>query len=267
MNKFDLRDLVLSGVKWEIDDMPMSLSSIAKIALINKNDSINDKNILSSNNSYGSERTHTTSIVPPIAPQHVISVETALAMAARPVDVESLCRMIAEFNHPLRSGVTNVVLPHIANNPNGVVIVTDIPSGDDDISGCILSGASGDLLDKMLTAIELDRNCVSIVPLLFWRTPGGRTPTKEELNLSKPFFNKVIEFLKPRFILTLGTLAAMEVANISLPRDHGVTKILSSGITVIPIYHPNFLILKPAAKRDAWLALQGLQNLLKSVNK
>ena len=188
-------------------------------------------------------------------------------MAARPADMDALCRMIAEFNHPLRAGVTNVILPHVAPHPNGLVIVTDIPSGDDDASGRLLSGAAGDLLDKMLAAIGMSREMVSVVPLVFWRTPGGRTPTENELDLARPFVNRIFEMIKPRFILTLGTLAAARIANVTLPRAHGITVALDNGITVMPIYHPNYLMLKPAAKREAWTALQIVQNLLNSADK
>ena len=266
MNDWNLKDLVLSGVKWEITDMPIALVPIAK-NVFSGADSIKPvaaAEIKNSENIHG--RTH-TSIVPPIAPQQVISVDTAAAMAARPVDINALCRMISEFNHPLRAGGANVVLPHIASKPNGLVIITDVPGGEDDATGQILSGAAGDLLDKMLSAIETNRDEVSIVPLVFWRTPGGRTPSHDELDLARPFVNRILEFLKPRFILTLGTLSASEIANVVLPRGHGMTVMLASGATVMPIYHPNYLILKPAAKRDAWNALQIVQNLLKSTDK
>lgn len=256
----ELHDLILSGVQWELTDIPMALAAAARAATVS--DAPGGHAAATS----GVGRTQ-TSIVPPIAPQQTISVDTAAAMAARPGDMAALCRMISEFNHPLRGGATNVVLPHIAENPNGLVVVTDIPSGDDDANGGILSGAVGELMDKMLAAIGMSRDNVSIVPLLFWRTPGGRTPTDSELDLAQPFVDRILDLLHPRFILTLGTLAAMRIANISLPRGHGMTVVLDNGITVMPIYHPNYLILKPAAKRDAWNALQIVQNLLKSADK
>ena len=254
MTDFDIKDLVLSGVRWELTDAPMS---------VNVNNASAGK---SAENTNVAGRTQ-TAIVPPIAPQQSVSVETATAMAARPADIDALCRMISEFNHPLRAGATNVVLPHIAKNPNGLVIVTDVPGGDDDLNGQILSGAAGELMDKMLAAIGMSRMMVSFVPMVFWRTPGGRTPTRQELDLARPFVNRVIEMLHPRFILTLGTLPAAEIANATLPRGHGMTVVLPNGVTAMPIFHPNYLMLKPAAKRDAWNALQIVQNLLKNTDK
>ncbi|MBR2510686.1 MAG: uracil-DNA glycosylase [Alphaproteobacteria bacterium] len=144
------------------------------------------------------------------------------------------------------------------------MILTDIPSSDDDESGKILSGGIGELLDKMIGAIGLSRENVSIVPMIFWRTPGGRTPTKQELELARPFVDKAIELINPKVIVTLGTLPATEMANINLAKQHGEIIDLENGIKMIPIFHPNYLMLKPAAKKDAWVALQKVQNILKS---
>ena len=82
-------------------------------------------------------------IIPACAP---ITLDTVKSMVTRPVDTDSLVRMIGEFNHPLRSGATNVVLPNIAIKPNGLLIITDLPSSDDDLSGKILSGAAGAMM-------------------------------------------------------------------------------------------------------------------------
>lgn len=258
-----LRDLELAGVKWEINEIPAAL--MADVAAATVHDGGAQKNIAQTHCVPPSAVSRTrASVVPPVAPVRPISVETARAMAARPGDMRALCRMIGEFNHPLRACATNVVLPHIADVQDSMVIITDIPGTEDDATGRILSGGAGELMDKMLSAIGLTRDVVSIVPMLFWRTPGGRTPTAEELDLSRPFVDRAIELLRPRVILTLGTLAAQEIANVALGRGHGQITRLPSGADCMPIYHPNYLLLKPAAKRDVWAALQVVQNLLKS---
>ena len=251
-----LRDLVLAGVKWELIDIPM--------VLMPKQTEIKDKND-DTGNAFVARTL--TSIVPPIAPAVPISVDTVISMAARPNDVEALNRLIAEFNHPLKAGATNVVLANIAKKPNGLVIVTDVPSGEDDVSGKLFSGAAGDLLDKMLNAVGMSRENVSIVPLVFWRTPGGRTPSRDELDLARPFVERFLEFLMPRVIITFGSLATKEISGGNLPRDHGNVLSLESGVICVPLYHPNYLILKPTVKRDVWIALQNIQNLLKNSNE
>lgn len=248
MQREELLDLLMSGVKWEINEVPITLLTQTTNAHP-VNNTPNGKSAL----------------VPPIAPTQNISQQTAISMAARPGDLDALCRMIAEFNHPLRANATNVVLPSVATKPNGLVIVTDMPGTDDDATGKILSGTAGDLMDKMLSAIEMSRIEVSIVPMLFWRTPGGRTPTREEIDLSRPFLDRILEMLDPRVVLTLGSLPATELGHINIAHDHGMTIDLQNGSKLIAMYHPNYLLLKPSSKREAWTALQNAQKLLKTV--
>ncbi len=266
----DLQDLVLAGVRWELSDIPFAVAQASAVqAAARASSDVADKknDVLDDMPASLRAARVAASVVPPIAPIAGVSVATATAMAARPGDVPALLRMIAEFGHPLRSAATNTVLPYIAPRPNGLVIVTDIPSADDDASGNILSGAAGDLLDKMLAAIGMSRENVSVVPMLFWRTPGGRTPSREELDLARPFVLRAVELLQPRLILTLGTLPATEIADVNLARAHGVVCDTKFGARCMPIFHPNYLMLKPSAKRDAWTALQQIQNLLKTDEK
>ena len=241
----ELKDLVMAGVQWELGDTSVGFMEMVSHAA-------------------PPPRTRTATVVPPISPTTPMDVETAIAMATRPTTMDALIRMVSEFNHPLRGGVTNVVPPMVASNPNGLVIISDIPSGDDDASGRILSGAAGELLDKMLAAIGMSRENVSIMPILFWRTPGGRTPTRIELDLARPFVNRALELLEPRAILTLGTLAASEITGIDLMKNHGTEVVLPNDVHVFPIYHPNYIILKQDTKAAVWAVLQNVQKLLKN---
>ena len=244
MNNDLLRDLVMAGVRWELSDETVGFSVQSVTPAIPR------------------VRTVSNNVVPPISPVSGMSIETAKAMAERPTTTAVLNRMINEFNHPLRGGVSNVVVPHIAPKPNGVLVITDIPSSEDDATGRVLSGAAGELFDKMIGAIGMSRENVSISPILFWRTPGGRTPSRNELDLGKPFLKRMIELLEPRIILTLGTLAAAEIAGVDLMRGHGTETTIANGIHVFSIYHPNYLILKTAAKQDVWTVLQKMQKQL-----
>lgn len=250
MQTEELRDLFMCGVKWELNEQPNTYMATQPA---------------SQQRSTMQGARMTPTMVPPIAPIQTMTVATAESMAARPADMGALCRMISEFNHPLRAGATNVVLPTIAKKPNGLLIVTDMPGADDDATGKILSGPTGELMDKMLAAIDMSRENVSVLPMLFWRTPGGRTPTREELDLARPFVNRVLEMVAPRVILTFGALPALEIGNVQIARDHGKVVDLETGGKMIAMYHPNYLLLKPSAKRDAWTALQEAQKLLKTV--
>lgn len=249
----ELKDLELAGVKWELAEIPLTTKTPQQ------NKSVPEQK---TNNGLNEILKTQASLVPPIAPVQTISIETVRAMASRPTDTNALLRMITEFNHPLRSNATNTVLPHIGNGK--LMILTDIPSSDDDASGNILSGNAGDLMDKMLNAIGLNRDNVSIIPMIFWRTPGGRTPSREELDMTRPFIEQAIKLIKPTVILSLGTLPATEMLNINLAKSHGIPKTMENGAIFVPIFHPNYLILKPTAKRDVWTALQNVQNILKT---
>ena len=242
-----LQDLEMTGVFWELSETPTVVTVKKSPIQQTFHDTMN-------------KATTTPMIIPAAAP---ITLDTVKSMVARPNDIDSLVRMVMEFNHPLRGGATNVVMPNIAKNPNGLVIVTDMPSTDDDLSGKILSGNAGEMIDKMLTAIGMSRDNVSIVPLIFWRTPGGRTPSREELDLVRPFIDKMLAMLNPRIIITLGTLSAEEIGKTNLVSNHGNEIVNDSGYKIIPIFHPNYLILKPSAKKIVWDALQNVQKMLK----
>jgi len=247
MNANALRDLDLYGVRWELSETPeiQGLPHAPAQQFFQSNDTKEERTV----------------IIPASAP---ISLDTVKSMVSRPTDIDSLIRMVCEFNHPLKAGATNTVVPNIAIKPNGLLIITDFPGTDDDLSGHILSGIAGDMTDKMLSAIGMSRESVSITPLLFWRTPGGRTPTREEIDLSMPFVDKMIDMLNPRVIITFGTLATTEITKSNLNDVHGNEIVDDMGRIIIPMYHPNYLVLKPSAKRDVWNALQNVQKLLKN---
>lgn len=256
MSDYNLRDLDLAGVRWEISDNTIMATRPANAKIPDASPRQTSATIVAEIGRAAA------AVVPAVAPMQTMSIDTVRAMAARPNDMESLNRMIAEFNHPLRATATNIIMPHIGNGK--LMIITDIPSADDDATGNILSGNVGELMDKMLNAIGESRVSASIIPMIFWRTPGGRTPSQTELDMARPFVDRAIELLKPRVILTLGTLPATQIANVNLARSHGVPVEMDNGTTCMPIFHPNYLILKPAAKRDVWNALQIVQNILKS---
>lgn len=245
-----LMDLKLSGVKWELSETTTLNTE--------KKDSDVTKTVINQDTS--TKNTEKIAVIPAIAP---ISVSMAKNIADGSKDLQSLCDAILNFNHPLRQFVKNVVLPHFPNQNGGLLIITDAPSTEDNEKGLVLTGNTGDLMNKMLSAINLNRESVSVIPMIFWRTPGGRTPSTEELELSKPFVIRAIELLKPSAILTLGISTAKSIANAKLPDNHGDI-IQNEFGSIIPIYHPNYLLLKPDAKREVWEALQKLEKLLKN---
>ncbi|MCL2757813.1 MAG: uracil-DNA glycosylase [Alphaproteobacteria bacterium] len=258
MGNYSLQDLVLVGVKWELSETP---PPFRKENLELKTESLDN------NKSQISKLSATEAAAAPVTP--VVNASDALdaarAAAENANSFEELCAVIESCDHPLKS-FAKTIRPQISNLKSQITIITDSPSGDDDDAGRILSGAAGDLLDKMLSAIGLSREIATIVPLVFWRPAGGRTPTREELDLCRPYVDRAIELSGPKVVLTLGVLAAAEIANAKLPAQHGEIFQLSE-CSVIPIFHPNYLLLKPDAKKPVWDILQKMQNLLQTCEK
>jgi DNA polymerase len=225
--KFNLlHDLNLAGVKWELSN-----------SVYPKNKEFKKENCEQNTNTI-------KNIITQISP---ISLTTSQEVVCKVTNFSELCNAITEFNHPLKMFAKNTILPTIGKR---LLILTDAPSSDDDESGQILSGMSGELLNKMLIAIGLEKNLVSICPLIFWRTPGGRTPNDEELSLTSPFIDKFIELAMPKAVLTLGALSAKyQFKN-------------NFGVQIFSIPSLDFMILKPDSKKIAW---EELQKLLKSL--
>ena len=71
--------------------------------------------------------------------------------------------------------------------------------------------------------------------------------------------------LNPRVMITFGTLATTEITKSNLNEVHGNEIVNDNGCVIVPMYHPNYLLLKPSAKKDVWVALQNIQKLLKSI--
>ncbi|MDR0741342.1 MAG: uracil-DNA glycosylase [Rickettsiales bacterium] len=253
-----LRDLELAGIRWELCENQSKKVSSRKSNPVRAEVAPKRTSVSSAAFGFAPD----AAVIPPAAP---IALSSAQSCAEGASNLSALCGAIAGFNHPLKQFVKNAVMPHFAENRGaGLLIITDAPSADDDGNAKILTGTAGELMNKMLGAIGLSRDTVSIAPLVFWRTPGGRIPAREELDLAKPFVDRAIVLLKPKAILTLGILTAAEIAKAKLPKDHGGQFESENGIPVFPIYHPNYLMLKPDAKKDAWVALQKLQKFLKN---
>lgn len=256
-----LHDLRLSGVKWELQEGASPIiahqSAAPAMAAVTGGAPAVDAVV------------PVKTIVPPIAPLNPTASEgAACTAAAGAADWESLCTIIGEFTaHPLCAFAKNAVPPQGRQSDAGkrLVVITDTISADDEGAGRILSGAPGDLFDKMMTAIGLSRDNLDIIPLIFWRTPGGRTPTADEIGIARPFVKRAVDLAAPDAILTLGTTAALEIADIHLGRTCGdavTTTRFGPEIPVFPIFHPNYLVLKPDAKKQVWDMLKKLQAVL-----
>lgn len=150
-------------------------------------------------------------------------------------------------------------------NPNSrVMMVGEAPGRDEDIQGLPFVGRSGQLLDRMLAAIGLDRTNVYISNVIAWRPPGNRTPTPLETEICRPFIERHIELARPDILVLLGGASAKTLFNTSdgILRMRGKWRKYSCGeheIDAIAMLHPAYLLRQPAQKSLAWQDLVKLK--------
>ena len=141
-----------------------------------------------------------------------------------------------------------------------IMLIGEAPGAEEDARGIPFCGASGQLLDKMLIHIGLSREKnFYITNTLFWRPPGNRRPTPEEINICRPFVEKHIALINPKLIILVGGTAVTSVLN----NNQTITKIrgqffdytnqfLDGTIKTTAIFHPSYLLRSPGQKKSAW---------------
>jgi DNA polymerase len=146
-------------------------------------------------------------------------------------------------------------------NPKArVMVIGEAPGEDEDRQGKPFVGVSGKLLDRMLASIGLDRATNAyITNIVFWRPPGNRKPTAEEIVLCMPFVQRHIELLDPALLLLVGGPSASTI----LANPSGITKLrgkwfdyespgLPRPVPAMATFHPAYLLRSPQQKRLAW---------------
>lgn len=146
-----------------------------------------------------------------------------------------------------------------------LVVVGEAPGADEDKTGFPFVGRAGQLLTKMLKAIDIEREDVFICNVLKCRPPQNRDPRPDEIRACSHYLDKQLEILKPKYILALGRIAAKRLLNVDLKmKDFRTTTHSYNGIPLLVTYHPAALLRNPNWKREAWVDLQNLQKLLNS---
>lgn len=140
-----------------------------------------------------------------------------------------------------------------------VMLIGEAPGADEDRLGLPFVGASGRLLDRMLTSIGLDRSTAYITNVVPWRPPGNRKPEPTEIELCLPFITRHIELVGPEVLVFLGGAPATAL----LARHEAISRLRgrwidfapagwARPITAMPTYHPAYLLRTPHHKREAW---------------
>lgn len=189
------------------------------------------------------------------------TIRQARALADASNTLEDLRQAVENFDGcALKKTATNTVFSD--GNPQApVMLIGEAPGANEDKEGIPFCGASGKLLDKILASIGLTRaKNLYITNNLFWRPPGNRRPTPEELAMCSPFVEKHIALINPALLILAGSTSATSVLNTT----QGVTKLRGkffdytngylNGKTIpaIVTFHPSYLLRQPSQKRMVW---------------
>jgi uracil-DNA glycosylase len=192
--------------------------------------------------------------------------QSARALAAQADSIEALAAIIAGFDAcPLKRTATNTVFAD-GNPAAPVLIIGEAPGADEDRIGKPFVGRAGQLLDRMLAAIGLDRSGVQITNVIYWRPPGNRKPTAAEIASCLPFVFRHIVLSQPKILVLAGGTAASSLLDMA----EGITRLrgrwfdlaipgLDAKLPTLPMFHPAFLLRSPERKREAWRDLLALK--------
>jgi DNA polymerase len=155
-------------------------------------------------------------------------------------------------------------------NPEArIMLIGEAPGRDEDLQGKPFVGRAGQLLDRMLAAIGLAEEHVYITNTIYWRPPGNRTPTPQEIEACAPFLARQIELLSPQVLMLLGGAAAKSI----LGTSEGIMRLRGKWLTyqcagrsvaTLATLHPAYLLRNPEAKRYAWRDLLMVKEALEA---
>jgi uracil-DNA glycosylase len=202
------------------------------------------------------------------------AAQSARLLAARADTLAALEAAIAGFDGcALKQTATNTVIAD-GNPAAPVMIIGEAPGADEDRIGRPFVGRAGQLLDRMLAAIGLDREGVLITNVIYWRPPGNRTPTTDEIAACVPFVLRHVALVRPKVLVLAGGTAARAL----LPPGPGITRLrgrwfdlavpgLDQPVPTLPMFHPSFLLRAPERKREAWRDLLALRARLDELQR
>jgi uracil-DNA glycosylase len=206
-----------------------------------------------------------TSLDAPPAPDTAIMAARDAARNATSLD--ALRAILERFEGcGLRNTAKRLVFAD--GNPQArVMFVGEAPGREEDIEGLPFVGRSGQLLNRMMAAIGLDRTTAYIANVIPWRPPGNRTPTPQESQICLPFIKRQIELADPDILVCLGGPSAAALLGVTegIRRSRGRWRVYHTGtreIRVIATFHPAYLLRTPLEKRFAWRDFQAIRAAL-----
>tara|TARA_Y100000768_G_scaffold384727_1_gene369341 strand:- start:983 stop:1693 length:711 start_codon:yes stop_codon:yes gene_type:complete len=188
------------------------------------------------------------------------------------VKIQQIIEKIKSFDSSLKESAKNLVV-YDGSLDAKVMFIGEAPGRDEDIEGLPFVGRAGQLLNKMLAAINLKREDVYITNVVNWRPPDNRTPTDEEILEYLPFVQEQIDVVNPDYIFLLGGVATKAILStpLALGKLRGAwhkyqSLKLNKTIYTIVSYHPAFLLRSPQFKKASWEDLKMLQKKLNEKN-
>ena len=147
-----------------------------------------------------------------------------------------------------------------------LMFVGEAPGADEDDQGLPFVGRAGQLLTRIIEAIELSREEVYIANILKCRPPGNRDPQPEEVDSCEPFLFRQIEAIRPMIVVALGKYAAQTLLRSKTP----ISRLRGSffdfrGVQLMPTFHPSYLLRNPSAKREVWEDMKKVRDELKQL--
>ena len=210
-----------------------------------------------------------SSIATPLHYTPSAAMAMARSLADKAHSLEELEGMVRAFDGcAIKKTASKTVFSD--GNPKGrVMIVGEAPGAQEDMQGTPFCGPSGQLLDRMLAAIGLDREAVFISNTVFWRPPGNRQPSTEETQTCLPFVEKIIGLVKPDLLILSGGTSTTTL----LKKDSSISRLrgklydytnayLSTPIPTLVTFHPSYLLRTPSQKRLAWHDLLMVKDFL-----
>jgi uracil-DNA glycosylase family 4 len=207
------------------------------------------------------------------APPQESASASANALAAAATTLDELRAAVGRFEEcALKRTATNTVFAD--GNPKApLMFVGEAPGADEDLRGLPFVGKAGQLLDRMLAAIGLNREHAYITNILFWRPPGNRQPTSGEIAACLPFVERHIELVSPEVLVLLGGTAAKTL----LARSEGIMRLrgrwfdystpgLARPVPALATFHPAYLLRSPGQKRQAWQDFLAVKDRLATVS-
>lgn len=199
-----------------------------------------------------------------LSPGNENVVDTARQLAGKCNSIAQLKDVVEGFEGCALKAMAKKTVFCDGNPDAPIMFIGEAPGRDEDLQGKPFVGRAGQLFDKMLAAIQLDRDKAYLTNIVYWRPPGKRSPSEAECAICRPFTDRQIALVKPKVLVMLGGAPAKELmaTKSGILKTRGRWSEMTLGghtVQAVATLHPAYLLCQPAQKRLAWADLQMIQ--------